>query len=88
MEEHLLIDVTSVEYLGGYRLRLGFDNGECRIVDLEGHLRGEMLEPLQDIELFRQVRVDPEIGTIAWPNGADAAPDTLYEMGTPVEVAA
>ncbi|MBF0480760.1 MAG: DUF2442 domain-containing protein [Desulfovibrionaceae bacterium] len=88
MDEHLLIDVVSVQYLDGYRLRLGFDNGVVKVVDLESRLNGEMLEPLRDLELFRQVRVDPEIGTIVWPSGADAAPDTLYEIGETVEAAA
>jgi hypothetical protein len=80
--------VVSVEYMDGYRLRLGFDNGAAKLVDLEPLLSGEMLEPLKDKELFRQVRVDPEIGAIVWPNGADAALDTLYEIGETVEAAA
>ena len=42
---------------------------------------GEVFEPLRDLALFRQVAVDPEIGTILWPNNADFAADTLYDIG-------
>jgi hypothetical protein len=51
-----------------------------------------MFEPLQELGLFRQVRLDAELGTIAWPNGADIAPEALYagfgeEPGDPRHVA-
>ena len=50
-----------------------------REIDLEAELWGPMFEPLRDDpELFRQVHVDEELGTIVWPNGADFDPDVLY----------
>ena len=70
-----------VEYLDGYRLKLLFDNGDKKIVNLEKELSGEIFEPLRDLDLFKQVAVDPEIGTICWPNNADFAADTLYDIG-------
>jgi Protein of unknown function (DUF2442) len=71
--------IRSVEPLGGFLLRLGFDDGTTREIDLEGELWGPVFEPLrQDPELFRQVRVDEELGTIVWPNGADMDPDVLH----------
>jgi hypothetical protein len=74
--------VTEVEYLDGYRLRLTFADGLVKVLDLEAKLLGEVgpvFEPLRDPAFFAQVRADSEIGTIVWPNGADLAPDALYE---------
>ena len=71
--------ITSVEPLDGFVLRLGFDDGTTRDVDLEGDLWGQVFEPLRrDRQLFRQVSVDAELGTIVWPNGADLDPDVLH----------
>lgn len=76
--------ITSVEPLEGFVLRLGFDDGSLRDVDLEADLWGPVFEPLQrDLELFRQVRVDAELGTIVWPNGADLDPDVLHGDHSP-----
>jgi hypothetical protein len=75
-----LIDVVSVEVLGGFQVRLVFQDGTEGVIDLEHHLYGPVFEPLRkNPRLFRSVRVDPEAGTIVWPNGADIAPDTLYQ---------
>lgn len=71
--------IRSVEPLEGFALRLGFDDGTTHEIDLEDELWGPVFEPLrQDPELFRQVRVDDELGTIVWPNGADMDPDVLH----------
>lgn len=73
-------DVTDVQVLGHYQLRLTFADGLVGDVNLT-HLRasGGVFEPLQDPEYFRQVTVDPELGTVVWPNGADLAPEVLYK---------
>jgi hypothetical protein len=76
--------VTSVEPLDGFRLRLTFSDGLVREVDLSGDLWGSMAEPLQDPGYFRQVRVDPELGTVVWPNGFDLDPDVLHGDHEPV----
>jgi uncharacterized protein DUF2442 len=71
--------ITSVEPLEGFVLRLGFDDGTVRDVDLEADLWGPVFEPLRDNpQLFREVRVDEQLGTIVWPNGADLDPDVLH----------
>ena len=71
--------IRSVEPLVGFALRLGFDDGTVREIDLEADLWGPVFEPLRDDpQLFRQVRVDEELGTIVWPNGADLDPDVLH----------
>jgi len=77
--------VTDVEYESGYRLRLRFEDGSLRLVDLEGHLDGEIFEPLQDPARFRSARLNPDIDTVVWDNGADMSPDFLYEISTPLE---
>ena len=75
-----LYDVTDVVVLAPYRLRLTFSDGLMGDVDLS-HLHGweGVFTPLRDPQFFAQVRVDPEIGTITWPNGIDLAPEVLYE---------
>jgi hypothetical protein len=73
-----MVRVTEVKVLDGYRLRLAFDDGTRRVVDLADELSGPMFEPLQELSLFRQVRLDSELGTIVWPNGADIAPEALH----------
>ena len=71
--------IRSVEPLEGFVLRLAFDDGTVREIDLEAELWGPVFEPLRnDPQLFRQVRVDEELGTIVWPNGADMDPDVLH----------
>lgn len=70
--------VTQVKVLGGYRLEVSFDDGVHGIVSLSDRLFGPVFEPLKDQHLFAQVKVD-EFGVIFWPNGADLAPDAIYE---------
>ncbi|MFL5954513.1 MAG: DUF2442 domain-containing protein [Gaiellaceae bacterium] len=80
--------IRSVEPIDGFVVRLVFDDGTEREIDLESELWGTMFEPLrEDRELFRQVRVDEELGTIVWPNGADMDPDVLHGDFEPVEAA-
>jgi hypothetical protein len=74
-----LVDVTGVEVVGDFRLRLTFEDGTVGDVDFSARDWRGVLEPLSDAEYFARVRVDPESGTIAWPNGVDLAPEPLYE---------
>lgn len=72
-------NVTSVEVIGDFQLRLGFDDGLVREVDLAYRVGGNgVFAPLADPEYFAKVRVDPDAGTIVWPNGADLAPELLH----------
>ena len=73
-----MVAVTAVEPLADYRLRLTFDDGSERVVELADELWGPMGEPLRDAAVFRQVRVDPELRTVVWPNGFDLDPDVLH----------
>jgi hypothetical protein len=74
-----MLNVIRVEHRGAYRLWLQFNDGAEGEVDLRDELDGPVFEPLQDQKEFARVRVDPEIRTIAWPNGADFAPEFLRE---------
>jgi hypothetical protein len=74
-----ILDVIDARHVREYVVWLRFEDGTEGEVDLRLSLRGPVFEPLRDIEYFKQVRVDPELGTIVWPNGADIAPETLYE---------
>ncbi len=79
----MLSDVTKVEPRRGYRLWLQFQDGVEGEVDFEPLLdfRG-VFAPLRDPAYFARVRVNPELGTICWPNGADWDPLVLYSLVT------
>ena len=80
-----MVRVQKVTPLDGFMLRLEFTDGSERTLDTEPYLRGPIFEPLRhDPVLFRSVRVDEELGTIVWPNGADICPDVLVHGRTPV----
>ena len=83
----MLKDVTGAQPLDNYRLRLRFEDGIEGVVDLSSTLsfRG-VFEPLRDPSFFKQVGVDPELGTVIWPNGADLDPDVLYANVTGQEI--
>ncbi len=82
----MMRDVTEVVCLGGTRLLLTFDDGARREIDIAALTDFEgVFRPLKDKAYFRRVRVEPDIGTIVWPNGADFCPDVLYERSTPAQ---
>lgn len=71
--------LKNAEYIENYRLRLTFSDGKIGDIDLESELWGEVFEPLKDLALFKLFKVDQELGTVVWPNGADFAPEFLYQ---------
>lgn len=74
-------EVTGARYRYGYTYEITFDDGAQSDVDFSCYLgTGPVFEPLRNLEFFMQARI--EGGTIAWPNGADIAPETLYEKVT------
>jgi hypothetical protein len=75
-----LVHVAEVEPLGEYRLRLRFDDGAAGELDFSGESWAGVFVPLSDPGYFATVQLDPELGTIVWPNGADIAPETLRRL--------
>jgi hypothetical protein len=73
-----LNDVIDIEYKGKYKYWIKFDNGVNGIFDFNEYIgKGPVFKPLKKIHYFKSATI--EGGTIAWPNGADIAPETLYE---------
>jgi len=70
--------VVAVELRGPFSVKLTFDDGVSKQVNLRPLLEGPVFEPLLDPAEFAKVRIDEEAGTIVWPNEADLAPETLY----------
>jgi hypothetical protein len=81
----MFLHVLRATLLRDYSLRLEFNDGAVRDVDLSGELHGEVFEPLRDTAFFAQVTVNPETGTVEWPNGADFAPEFLARLGREVQ---
>jgi hypothetical protein len=72
-------DITAVTVVRYGVLRLVFADGLSGDVEVLDRMRGPVFEEPRTPDGFAEVAVDPEIGTIVWPSGADLAPDTLYE---------
>ncbi len=79
LQDDKLYDVTSFEITADYTLRIVFDDGTEQIINFEPVLLGPLFGPLRDIELFNQVRLEPDLGTLVWPTGADIDPTVLHD---------
>ena len=76
---HPVYRVESVKHVSAYTLCVRFDDSTEQIIDFRPILAGEIYKPLRDLSLFNQVRIDPEVRTLVWPNGADFDPATLHD---------
>ena len=72
-------EVIEARYAHGFTIHLRFSDGSEGDVDLSQELHGKMFEPLKDIASFKKFSIHPEFHTLCWPNGADFAPEFLYE---------
>ncbi|MEW6740006.1 MAG: DUF2442 domain-containing protein [Nitrospirota bacterium] len=75
----MILHVKEAKYLHDYVIWLRFNDGAEGEVNLKDELYGEIFEPLKDLEMFKSFRLDPVLETIVWENGADLAPEFLYD---------
>jgi len=75
----MILHVIDVKYVRDYVIWVKFNDGIDGEVDLSTELEGEVFDPLKDKALFKTVKVDPLLQTVVWDNGADLAPEFLYD---------
>jgi hypothetical protein len=76
---HPIYRIQTFEIVSAYILRVRFDDATEQVINFQPVLAGELYGPLRDLSLFNQVRIDPEVHTLVWPNGADFDPATLHD---------
>ena len=76
---HPIHRVEAFKVVGQYTLDVTFSDGVTRTIDFAPVLKGELYGPLRDRQLFDRVRIDREVHTLVWPNGADFDPATLHD---------
>lgn len=76
---HAIHRVEHFDIVGPYTLTLRFADGSQQRIDFRPVLEGEVFGPLQDLQIFNAVELDPTFGTLQWPNGADFDPETLHD---------
>jgi hypothetical protein len=79
---HAICRVRSFKIEGPYTLRVGFDDASEQVINFLPVLAGKHFGPLRDLAVFNQVRIDPEVKTLVWPNGADFDPTTPHDWPT------
>ena len=76
----MILRICEARVCGPHSLDLTFNDGTTKQVDVRPLLDGPIFEPLKDPAYFATIRLDPICGTVVWPNGADFAPEALYEL--------
>ena len=76
----MILRIVEAEVSGPHCLRLSFNDGTRKAVDVRPLLQGPVFEPLLDPDFFARVQLDRACGTVVWPNGADFAPEALFEL--------
>ena len=76
----MFLHIINAEYIDDYKVKVFFSNGEKGVVDLSSVLKGPIFEPLKDKSLFSRLKIDKDLETIVWPNGADLAPEYIYYL--------
>jgi len=79
----MIPQIQDAAYRRAYVVWVRFADGTEGEIDLEAELWGTVFAPLKDMEEFKRMDLDPELGTLVWPNGADFAPEFLYQRLCP-----
>lgn len=74
----MFIHILKAKYIKDYKVEVVFNDGRRGVADLEDALRGPVFMPLKDKAVFSKLKIDEELQTISWPNGADIAPEYVY----------
>jgi hypothetical protein len=75
----MFLHVREARYIRDYVIWIRFNDGAEGEIDLKDELWGDVFDPLKDLAAFKSFKVDPDLETIVWKNGADLAPEFLYE---------
>jgi hypothetical protein len=74
----MFLHIIEAKYISDYKIEVLFNNGRKGVADLSRVLKGKIFEPLKEKTLFAQLKIDRELETLVWPNGADLAPEFIY----------
>ena len=74
----MFLHVEQAKYIQDYQIEIQFNDGRTGVADLKNALNGGIFKLLKDVDTFKKFRVDVELATITWANGADLAPEYLY----------
>lgn len=74
----MFLEITKARYIRNFTIELTFNNGETKYADLQNSLNGEAFEPLKNPDYFKNFKIN--FNTIEWDNGADFAPEYLYQI--------
>lgn len=78
-DKFFLKEIMAAKFINGYTLELVFNDWQKGRVNFEKYFQQGLLKELLDQKKFREFKIDADLGTIVWPNGADIAPETLYQ---------
>jgi len=81
-----ILHILEVEVIRDFILKIEFNDCTVKVVDVKPLLTGPVFEPLNDPRFFARVTIDPVAQTLVWPNGADFAPEALFELKSLVHV--
>jgi hypothetical protein len=87
-DEHMILRITEAEVCGHPLLRLKFNDGTHKTVNVGPLVSGRVFEPLREPAYFAGASLDPVCGAVTWPNGADFAPEALHELAAVEETSA